>query len=61
MIYPLNFVVLVGSKGTDKQENFNMRSSATIDLIEYAEQIGGQPYLFAGEKLNIKNWVYCVG
>ena len=55
------FVVLVGSKGTDKQENFNMRSSATIDLIEYAEQIGGQPYLFAGEKLNIKNWVYCVG
>ena len=55
------FVVLVGSKGTDKQENFNMRSSATIDLIEYAEQIGGQPYLFAGERLNIKNWVYCVG
>ena len=55
------FVVLVGSKGADKEENFNMRSSATIDLIEYAEQIGGQPYLFAGEKLNIKNWVYCVG
>ena len=55
------FVVLVGSKGADKEENFNMRSSATIDLIEYAEQIGGQPYLFVGEKLNIKNWVYCVG
>jgi len=55
------FIVVVGSKGTDKKENFIMRSSATIDLIEFANQIGEQPYLFVGEKLNIKNWVYCVG
>jgi len=55
------FIVVVGSKGTDKKENFIMRSSATIDLIEFAKQIGEQPYLFVGEKLNIKNWVYCVG
>ena len=55
------FIVIVGSKGTDKKENFIMRSSATIDLIEFAKQIGEQPYLFVGEKLNIKNWVYCVG
>lgn len=55
------FIVVVGSKGTDKKENFIMRSSATIDLIEFAKKIGEQPYLFVGEKLNIKNWVYCVG
>ena len=55
------FIVVVGSKGTDKKENFIMRSSATIDLIEFAKQIGEQPYLFVGEKLNVKNWVYCIG
>ena len=55
-----NFFVLVGSNSTINKENFIMRSYETIDLIEYAQKIGEHPYLFVGEKLNVKDWVYCV-
>ena len=29
--------------------------------INYAENIGVEPFLFVGEIIKAKNWVYCVG
>ena len=55
-----NFFVLIGSNSKINKENFIMRSYETIDLIDYAQKIGEHPYLFVGEKLNVKDWVYCV-
>ena len=56
-----DFFVLIGSNSKIKKENFIMRSDETIDLIGYAQKIGEQPYLFVGEKINVKDWIYCVG
>jgi hypothetical protein len=56
-----DFFVLIGSNSKIKKENFIMRSDETIDLIGYAQKIGEQPYLLVGEKINVKDWIYCVG
>lgn len=57
----LDYFVLVGSKGLGYKDNFIIRSSENIDLIHYAEKIGSAPFLFVGEIITNKDWVYCVG
>ena len=54
------FVVLSGSKGLSKNNRLNIKSNKSADLIDYAEKTGNEPFLFIGEVINEKNWMYCV-
>ena len=54
------FVVLSGSKGLSKNNRFTIKSNKSADLIDYAEKTGNEPFLFIGEVINEKNWMYCV-
>ena len=56
----LEFVVIIGSKGNFKNTELILKSDKTIDLIEYSEKIGKRPFLFIGEVLTNKNWIYCI-
>ena len=54
------FVVLAGSKGLSKNNKLTIKSNKSADLIDYAEKTGNKPFLFIGEVINQKNWMYCI-
>ncbi len=55
------YVVIRGERGRPKDINSVIKSNNSVDLINYAENIGVEPFLFVGEIIKAKNWVYCVG
>ena len=55
------YVVIRGERGRPKDINSVIKSNNSVDLINYAENIGIEPFLFVGEIIKVKNWVYCVG
>ena len=55
------YVVIRGERGRPKDINSVIKSNNSDDLINYAENIGIEPFLFVGEIIKSKNWVYCVG
>ena len=55
------YVVIRGERGQPKEINSIIKSNYSVDLINYAENIGAEPFLFVGEIVKVKNWVYCVG
>ncbi|MDG1467173.1 MAG: hypothetical protein P8R05_08150 [Alphaproteobacteria bacterium] len=55
------YVVIRGVRGRPKEINSVIKSNNSFDLINYAENIGIEPFLFVGEIIKAKNWVYCVG
>ena len=55
------YVVIRGERGRPKEINSVIKSNNSVDLINYAENIGAEPFLFVGEIVKAKNWVYCVG
>ena len=55
------YVVIRGVRGQPKEINSVIKSNNSFDLINYAENIGVEPFLFVGEIIKAKNWVYCVG
>jgi hypothetical protein len=55
------YVVIRGVRGRLKEINSVIKSNNSFDLINYAENIGVEPFLFVGEIIKAKNWVYCVG
>ena len=55
------YVVIRGERGRPKGFNSVIKSNNSVDLINYAENIGAKPFLFVGEIIKAKNWVYCVG
>jgi len=54
------FVLVVGSKGLSKNNRLTIKSDQTTDLIYYAKKTGNSPFLFIGEVVNEKNWMYCI-
>ena len=54
------FVLVVGSKGISKIHISNIKSDKSADLIDYAKKTGNKPFLFIGEVVNEKNWMYCI-
>ena len=54
------FVVMAGSKGLAKNNRLNIKSDKSADLIDYAKKTGNEPFLFIGEVINEKNWMYCI-
>ena len=55
------FIVIIGSKGKTTNNHLVLKSNETKDLIEYAQKTGADPFLFIGEVVTNKNWIYCVG
>ena len=55
------YIIIIGSKGIFKNIELILKSSKTIDIIEYAQKTGAEPYLYIGEVITTKNWIYCVG
>jgi len=55
------YVVIRGERGRPKDINSIIKSNNSVDLINYAENIGVEPFLFVGEIIKAKNWIYCVG
>ena len=55
------YVVIRGERGRPKDINSVIKSNNSDDLINYAENIGIEPFLFVGEIIKAKNWIYCVG
>jgi len=55
------YVVIRGERGRPKDINSVIKSNNSEGLINYAENIGIEPFLFVGEIIKAKNWVYCVG
>ena len=55
------YVVIRGERGRPKDINSVIKSNNSVDLINYAENIGAEPFLFVGEIIKAKNWVYCGG
>jgi transcriptional regulator with XRE-family HTH domain len=55
------YVVIRGERGQPKEIHSVIKSNNSVDLINYAENIGKEPFLFVGEVIKVKNWVYCVG
>ena len=55
------YVVIRGERGRPKEINSVIKSNNSVDLINYAENIGAEPFSFVGEIVKVKNWVYCVG
>ena len=54
------FVLVVGSKGISKNHGSTIKSDKSTDLINYAKKTGNKPFLFIGEVVNEKNWMYCI-
>ena len=54
------FVVMAGSKGLVKNNRLSIKTDKSSDLIDYAKKTGNEPYLFIGEVINEKNWMYCI-
>ena len=55
------FIMIIGSKGKTINNDLILKSNKTIDLIEYAQKTGIEPFLLIGEVITTKNWTYCVG
>jgi hypothetical protein len=55
------YVVIRGIRGQTQETKTVIKSSNSVDLINYAEKIGVEPFLFVGEIITAKNWVYCIG
>ena len=55
------FIIIIGSKGKIINNDLILKSNKTIDLIEYAQKTGIEPFLLIGEVITTKNWTYCVG
>jgi len=55
------FIIIIGSKGKTINNDLILKSNKTIDLIEYAQKTGIEPFLLIGEVITTKNWTYCVG
>ena len=55
------FILIIGSKGKIKNNELVLKSIKTVDIIEYAQKTGANPFLFIGEVVTNKNWIYCVG
>ena len=55
------FIVIIGSKGKTSNKELVLKSNETINLIEYAQKTGADPFLFIGEVVTNQNWIYCVG
>ena len=43
-----------------KNNRLIIKSNKNADLIDYAEKTGNEPFLFIGEVINEKNWMYCI-
>ena len=54
------FVLVVGSKGLSKNNRLTIKSDQSTDLMDYAKKTGNRPFLFIGEVVNEKNWMYCI-
>ncbi len=54
------FVVLAGTKGLFKKNRLTIKSDKSADLIDYAKKTGNEPFLFIGEVINEKHWMYCI-
>ena len=54
------FVLVVGSKGLSKNNILTIKSDQSTDLMDYAKKTGNRPFLFIGEVVNEKNWMYCI-
>jgi hypothetical protein len=55
------YVVIRAERGQPKEIHSVIKSNNSVDLINYAENIGAEPFLFVGEIIKVKNWVYCIG
>ena len=53
-------VVIKGFKGSQKNLSDSIKSKHNDDIILYAEKVGIKPFLFVGDVITTKNWVYCV-
>ena len=54
------YVVIRGVSGQSQEINYIIKSNNSVDLIDYAENVGVEPFLFVGEVITSKKWVYCV-
>ena len=54
------YVVIMGTKGQSQDVQSIIKSNKSSDLINFAENIGVKPFLFVGEVVTAKNWVYCI-
>jgi hypothetical protein len=54
------YVVIMGTKGQLQDVQSIIKSNKSSDLISFAENIGIKPFLFVGEVVTAKNWVYCI-
>ena len=55
---PLEEVEVV--ENIEEKEIDNIKTNNN-DLVLYAEKVGIKPFLFVGDVITTKNWVYCVG
>ena len=55
------YIIIRGTRGQSQDVYSVIKSNNSDDLINYAEKIGIEPFLFVGEVTTAKNWVYCVG
>ena len=55
------YVVIRGERERAKDSSSVIKSNNSDDIINYAENRGIEPFLFVGEIIKAKNWVYCVG
>ena len=53
-------VVIKGFKGLQQNLSESINSNHNDDLVLYAEKVGIKPFLFVGDVITTKNWVYCV-
>ena len=52
-------VVIKGFKGLQQNLSESINSNNNNDLVLYAEKVGIKPFLFVGDVITTKNWVYC--
>ena len=53
-------VVIKGFKGLQQNFSESMNSNHNDDLVLYSEKVGIKPFLFVGDVITTKNWVYCI-
>ena len=53
-------VVIKGFKGPKQNLSERINSNHNDDLVLYSEKVGIKPFLFVGDVITTKNWVYCV-
>ena len=57
---PLEYIILRGEKGSFDTKTSIIKSTSTLDLINYSEDLGLGPFLLVGDVTTSKNWIYCV-